>query len=61
MSQSTQQYSLSYYNLRGLAVPIRFMFAYAGVSYEDKRIPMEGNYPRLAQDMKEGKTNQPIS
>jgi hypothetical protein len=58
MSQSTeQQYSLSNYNLRGLAEPVRFMFAYAVVSYEDKRIPMEGNHPRLTQEIKDGKTN----
>jgi hypothetical protein len=57
MSQLNEQYSLTYYNLRGLAEPNRFMFAYAGVSYEDKRIPLEGNHPRLAQEIKDGKTN----
>lgn len=34
-------YKLTYFNSRGIAEPIRFMFALAGVEYEDYRFPAE--------------------
>ena len=34
------EYKLYYFNSRGLAEPIRIIFAYAGVKYEDNRFPM---------------------
>jgi len=33
-----EQYKLTYFNIRGLAEPIRFILAMAGVPYEDNRI-----------------------
>ncbi|ODM90476.1 Glutathione S-transferase [Orchesella cincta] len=46
-----ETYKLTYFNLRALAEPIRLIFAYAGVEYEDVRIEREQwpeqkeNYP----------------
>jgi glutathione S-transferase len=34
-------YKLIYFNARGKAEHIRFIFAYAGVDYEDERISQE--------------------
>ncbi|OXA49471.1 hematopoietic prostaglandin D synthase [Folsomia candida] len=34
-------YKLTYYNIRGLAEPTRYLFAMAGVPYEDVRIPYD--------------------
>lgn len=39
-------YKLIYFNARGRAEHIRFIFAYAGVEYEDERIPKE-RWPEL--------------
>lgn len=35
------KYKLIYFNARGRAEHIRFIFAYAGVEYTDERIPRE--------------------
>lgn len=35
------KYKLTYYNLRARGEPIRLVLAYAGVDYEDVRIPFD--------------------
>jgi glutathione S-transferase len=42
----SEEYKLTYFNLRGLAEPIRFILALADVPYEDIRIEKE-NWPEL--------------
>jgi len=44
-------YKLTYFDARGLAEPSRWIFAYAGVPYEDVRIPMGGLTPELKKEM----------
>jgi glutathione S-transferase len=39
-------YKLVYFNARGKAEHIRFIFAYAGVDYEDERISQD-KWPEL--------------
>lgn len=39
-------YKLIYFNARGKAEHIRFIFAYAGIDYEDERIPQD-KWPEL--------------
>lgn len=34
-------FKLRYFNIKGLGEPIRFLFAYAGQSYEDIRVSQE--------------------
>ncbi|ODN01871.1 Glutathione S-transferase 3 [Orchesella cincta] len=43
MAENTdgRKYKLIYYNVRGLAEPVRWMFKMAKVEFEDKRIPVE--------------------
>lgn len=40
------KYKLIYFNARGRAEHIRFIFAYAGIEYDDERIPRE-KWPEL--------------
>lgn len=40
------EYKLTYFNIRGLAESIRYIFAYAQVPYEDNRLEKE-NWPAL--------------
>lgn len=41
MAPQNSQYKLLYFNLRGLSEPVRYIFAYAGVEYEDERIEFD--------------------
>ena len=42
-------YKLTYFNLSAWAEPIRFIFAQAGVPFEDNRVPFE-QWPRLKSE-----------
>ena len=46
MSEGQPTYKLIYFNARGRAEHIRYIFAYAGVDYVDERIPKE-RWPEL--------------
>ncbi|KAL1117626.1 hypothetical protein AAG570_003941 [Ranatra chinensis] len=46
----TSDYKLIYFNARGKAEHIRFIFAYAGVDYEDCRVPKE-KWPETKKSM----------
>jgi len=48
---SKPKYKLTYFNLRGLAEPIRYMFAYLGIDYEDKRIEMGEEWNNIKSDV----------
>ena len=42
------RYKLTYYNAKAIAEPIRFLFHYAGVEFEDNRLDAEnGNWSSL--------------
>lgn len=43
-------FKLTYFNIRGLAEPIRFLLAYGGIEYEDNRIERE-EWPALKESM----------
>ncbi|XP_017777598.1 PREDICTED: glutathione S-transferase-like [Nicrophorus vespilloides] len=47
---SQPNYKLIYFNARGRAEHIRFIFAYAGIEYQDERIPRE-KWPELKKRM----------
>ncbi|XP_046392666.1 glutathione S-transferase-like [Ischnura elegans] len=48
------KYTLKYFNLRGLGEPLRFLFAYGGIEYEDVRFSFE-EWPALKGSMPYGK------
>lgn len=43
-------YKLIYFNVKALAEPIRFLFSYGGVDFEDERFEKE-NWPKLKPSM----------
>lgn len=62
MSERESVYKLTYFNARGLCEPIRFIFAYAKVNFEDFRVPFQynGDVPVIPQvlppEIKESKS-----
>ena len=40
-------YKLTYFPIKGLAEPIRFIFSYAGVEFTDYRFDKEKDWPTL--------------
>ncbi|XP_053980683.1 glutathione S-transferase-like [Hylaeus volcanicus] len=53
MGEGQPTYKLIYFDARGPAEQIRYIFAYTGVDYVDKRIPKE-NWPELKKSMPYG-------
>ena len=49
------EYKLTYFDIKGLAEPIRLLFAYARVPYEDVRIPYNPIEQRIPADVKRSK------
>lgn len=43
-------YKLHYFNIMGLAEPLRLLFAYGGIEYEDIRVEFE-DWPTLKPSM----------
>ncbi|XP_031842334.1 glutathione S-transferase [Nomia melanderi] len=53
MGEGQPTYKLIYFNARGRAEHIRYIFAYAGIDYIDERIPKE-RWPELKKSMPYG-------
>jgi hypothetical protein len=54
------EYKLTYYDIKGLGEPVRYIFAVAGVDYEDYRIHKDDTtYPKLPAELKESKRYNP--
>lgn len=48
----TPPYRLIYFDIRGLAEPVRWMFCLAGIPFEDERIPLvEWNEQKKRKDI----------
>ncbi|OXA38804.1 hematopoietic prostaglandin D synthase [Folsomia candida] len=70
MTSQQETYKLTYFNFRGLAEPIRLMFAYAGVAYTDDRVAQDDTWPAKKSslpwgtlpvlEVRSGKTGQPF-
>ncbi|XP_077290064.1 glutathione S-transferase-like [Arctopsyche grandis] len=43
------QYKLTYFNVKGVSEPIRYLFAYAGVEFEDERVEKDA-WPKMKAD-----------
>ncbi|XP_033230948.1 glutathione S-transferase-like [Belonocnema kinseyi] len=53
MTEDQTHYKLIYFNARGRAEHIRYIFAYAGIDYIDERIPKE-RWPEIKKTMPYG-------
>jgi len=47
---TTPKYTLTYFNVRGMAEPIRYMFKYADQEFEDKRFDFEKGWGDVKND-----------
>jgi len=52
MPQETShpKYTFTYFNVRGLGEPIRYMFKYVGEEFEDKRVDLEKGWGDVKKD-----------
>ncbi|XP_077290878.1 glutathione S-transferase-like [Arctopsyche grandis] len=50
MAESKPKYVLSYFNIKALAEPIRFLLAYGNIDFEDRRISRE-DWPKIKATM----------